>query len=101
MSKTYGITEDSVLNLSNYFHIIDGLPPDIMHDILEGSLQYEVKEFLKHLILHSNYLTLETLNVKIQRFPYQQSDKTNKPTQIKESVLSSSTHSLKQEGKDL
>jgi len=69
-----------------------------MHDILEGSLQYKVKELLKHLVLDNSYLTLDTLNAKIQRFPYQQSDKTNKPPQIKESVLSSSTHFLKQEG---
>ncbi len=26
-----------------YFHCVDGLPPDIMHDILEGALQYEAK----------------------------------------------------------
>ena len=41
---------DSILNSSKFFHIVDGLVPDVMHDILEGSLQYEVKELLKHFI---------------------------------------------------
>jgi len=78
MSTTYGIAEDSILNSPHFFHVVDGLPPDIMRDILEGSLQYEVKELLKHLILNNSYLTIDTLNVKIQRFPYQQSDKEHK-----------------------
>ena len=27
--------------------MVDGLVPDIMHDVLEGCAQYEVKELLK------------------------------------------------------
>ena len=71
-----------------------------MHSILDGSLHYEVKELLKYLIWDNDYRTLDTLNSKIERFPYQQSDKTNKPAPVKETTLSSSTHSLKQEGTD-
>ena len=41
---------DSILNSSKFFHIVDSLVPDVMHDILAGSLQYEVKELLKHFI---------------------------------------------------
>jgi len=49
------------LNTSKYFHIIDGLVPEAMHDILEGSLQYEVKELLKHCINTENYFTFDQL----------------------------------------
>ena len=35
---TYGVNSQSVLNRSRYFHVVDGLSPDIMHDVLEGSL---------------------------------------------------------------
>ena len=45
-----GIHHDSILNSSQFYHVTEGLPPDIMHDILEGALQYEVKELLKYLI---------------------------------------------------
>ena len=44
ITTTYGLHRNSILNTSKYFHIVDGLAPDIMHDILEGSLQYEIKE---------------------------------------------------------
>ena len=36
-STTYGMTENSVLNLCQYFHVTKGLVPNIMHDILEGT----------------------------------------------------------------
>ena len=46
IATTYGLHYNSILNLSRFYHVTDGLPPDVMHDILEGCLQYEVKELL-------------------------------------------------------
>jgi len=31
LATTYGLTCNSVLNSSRYFHVIDGVIPDIMH----------------------------------------------------------------------
>ena len=62
VTTTYGLTRDSILNSSKFFHIVDGLVPDVMHDILEGSLQYEVKELLKYFIHTEKYFTLDELN---------------------------------------
>ena len=61
---------------------MDGLVPDVMHGILEGSLQYEVKELLKYFIHTEKYLTLDELNKKITEFPYVLSTKpaTTAPT---------------------
>ena len=50
-SKMYGINRNSILNQLKNFHECNGA--DIMHDILEGSLQYEVK-----LLLHADKITL-------------------------------------------
>jgi len=30
-ATTYGLNFDSVLNSSRYFHVVDGVIPDIMH----------------------------------------------------------------------
>ena len=38
------------------------MPPDAMHDILEGVLNYIVKETLKVLIFEKNLFTLDELN---------------------------------------
>ena len=50
-SKLYGINRNSILNELTYFHVCNGaLLPDIMHDVLEGALQYEVKVMLQVLL---------------------------------------------------
>ena len=43
-STTYGVNFDSYLNSLMYFHVVGGLASDVMHDVLEGVAQYEVKE---------------------------------------------------------
>ena len=98
MTTTYGLQRNSILNSSKYFHIIDGLAPDVMHDILEGSLQYEVKELLKHFIRTEKYFTLDQLNKKIGEFPYVLSDNATRPAMIAPTVLASADHSVKQKG---
>lgn len=97
-ATTYGLHRDSILNTSRYFHVTEGLIPDIMHDLLEGCLAYEVKELLKHLI-NSSIVTLAELNSIMASFPYTGSDARNKPTPLSSTTMSSSDHSLKQTGK--
>ena len=90
---TYRLQNDSILN-SKFFHVVDGLVPDVMHDILEGSLQYEVKELLKHFIHTEKYFTLDQLNNKINEFPYVLTDKAARPAMIGSTVLASADHSV-------
>ena len=48
-----------VFNLYSYFHVCDGgLLPDIMHDLLEGALQYEVKVMLREMIKKDKLFSL-------------------------------------------
>ena len=37
------VSRQSALNNSKFFHVVDGLPSDIVHDILEGVLPLHVK----------------------------------------------------------
>ena len=50
------------------------LPGDVMHDILEGILQYEAKELLKHAIFHEKFLSLDELNDLILVIPMTRAD---------------------------
>ena len=61
LSKSSGLRENSCLNELKYFHVCCGLPPDIMHDILEGSLQYELKLLLQQLI-RNKHLSIDQVN---------------------------------------
>ena len=65
----YGINRDSALNSLTYAHVCDEiLPPDIMHDVLEGYLPYVFK-----LLIHScKDLGIDTtmLNKIIENFDF-------------------------------
>ena len=79
ISSQYGINVRSILNQSRHFHVIQGLPGDAMHDVLEGLLQYDVKELLKYAINEQQLFTLDDLNHSIQSFDYGFPDVSNKP----------------------
>ena len=68
LSVTYGINRNSILNTVPGFSVAEGLPQDIMHDLL-GVLNYQLKLFIKHCI-RSKYFTLHQLNEKIKSFDY-------------------------------
>ena len=82
-----------------YYHITTGLPPDIMHDVLEGVAVVELRWMLKALIQDLRKFTLTTLNNRIKQFPYGVLDASSKPLPLPEHTLSSATETLKQSGK--
>ena len=86
------------MNSSLYFHICDGLATAIMHDALEGSLQYEVNEVLKNLFFPDRILILEQLNKSIAAFPCALSDRAIKSSIIAPQVLAVKDHTLRQKG---
>ena len=57
-------------------HAVDGFPPDILHDLLEGVIPSELCLCIKEMIT-KKFFTLEMLNSAITKFPYTHSDKTN------------------------
>jgi len=95
-STTYGLSCDSVLNDSKYFHVVDGMVPDIMHDILEGCLQMVLKYTLKYFAVQMKYFTVDTLNTRIHSFHFGSADSANRPSPIPLDVLTSSGISVKQ-----
>lgn len=99
MSKEYGINRRSALNDLKYFHVCNGaLIPDIMHNVLEGVLQYEVKLLLRHMINNENYFSLDVFNSKLQNLELSSTENKNKPTSISLKTMKSEGNSLKQNG---
>ena len=77
-STTYGINFNSPLNNLAYYHVANyGLPPDPMHDLLEGYTNKITKLLLNIMINEQECFNLETLNTSIKSFPYGISTKPN------------------------
>lgn len=90
---------DSILNDLEYFNVCNGsLIPDIMHDVLEGALQYEIKLMLQFMISHEGYFTLEVFNSSLVNLELGSMESNNRPTVISTKTLNSEGNSLKQNG---
>ncbi|KAK0148422.1 hypothetical protein N1851_011247 [Merluccius polli] len=87
----YGVKRSCVLSDHlKYFHPLTGFPPDVLHDLFEGVVPVELAHCLKSMIA-KKYFTLEELNRAILFFPYQHSDKVDRPHPIPQTFVSRGT----------
>jgi hypothetical protein len=98
MSTAYGVKRASALNQSTFFHVVDGLDLDIMHDQLEGVLPLEVKMLLQRYVQEEKILTLDTVNERIINFEYGVVDRKNRPSPLKQQVLNTNSATISQTG---
>ena len=73
-SVKFGINRMSILEEVPGFSVATGLPHDIMHDLFEGVVHYELKLFLDY-CLSQRFFTIEALNIRIQGFDFGHEDK--------------------------
>ncbi|XP_033101221.1 uncharacterized protein LOC117104479 [Anneissia japonica] len=80
-----GIKKSSLLNDCVYFHVLSNFSLDLMHDILEGVVQYEIKLVLRYFSceIHPSLFTLENLNRRVASHSFGFTDRKNKPSYIK------------------
>lgn len=90
-SITYGINRLSILEDVPGFTVVHGLQHDIMHDLFEGVVPYELKFLLKHCV-QAKYFTINELNERIRRYDFI----CNKPTEIDEGVTNSLDRKIRQ-----
>ncbi len=101
-SKRYGINVQSTLMSLEYFDLCSGaLVPDVMHDVLEGVLQYEMKLLLCHCIFNKKYFTASFLTHLMEVFELGYMEISNRPTPITKTLLKKKTNSLNQNGKNI
>ena len=93
LSSVYGIKGNSYLNCLQYYRVINGVPPDIAHDIFEGFATDFLQNLLSYFI-QLKVLTPEIVNVAISSFNYSPIDQHNKPQVLK--IISNTTFKIKQ-----
>uniref|UniRef100_A0ABD2WN81 C2H2-type domain-containing protein n=1 Tax=Trichogramma kaykai TaxID=54128 RepID=A0ABD2WN81_9HYME len=78
-----GVKRECVLNESKYFHSTQNFIFDIMHDVLEGQAQLDLRLIISKLIVNKTYdLNIECLNYRISNFNYGPLDSKDKPSPI-------------------
>ena len=74
-----------------YYHIIDGLPSDIAHDLFEGVVP-EFTLLVVQALVGEGVITFQYINDKIETFDYSVVDMGNKPPLI---LLTGGTQRMK------
>lgn len=80
--STFGVKKSCLLNTLHFYHSADNYAVDIMHDLLEGVVQYELK-LVFHYLIGQKHLTLETLSQRIQSFNFGFAERKNRPSGLK------------------
>ena len=73
-STEYGINRTSILEEVPGFSVVYGLPHDVMHDLFEGVVKYELLLFLPY-CLSKGYFTIADLNSRLQGYDFGPEDK--------------------------
>jgi hypothetical protein len=79
LRTVYGLSGKSPLNELNHYHVVTGLPPDVMHDLFESGL---VTEVLQTVVLHyiqAGTIALPELCSAVAQFTYKAHDKVSRP----------------------
>lgn len=81
LSHYYGVKRSSLLNTLEYFNTADNFSVDIMHDILEGVAQFEIKLLLEY--IQENHASAREIARRIDTFNYGYIDRRNRPPAVK------------------
>lgn len=74
VAKKLGIKESCLWNKLANFHVYDNLCCDVMHDMFEGVLRYDMALVIFKLT-QAKYFTVERLNARIKYFTYSNAEK--------------------------
>lgn len=82
LASKFGVKKACLFNTLHFFHTSDNYAVDIMHDLLEGVVQYELKLVFQYLV-KQKYLSLEALSQRIQSYNYGYIERKNRPSGLK------------------
>lgn len=81
LKKTKGIKRGSEFNKLEYFHAIDNVSVDLMHDFNEGVVAYALHDFFGFMV-EKRILTLSEIQSRVRDFCYSNMHKYNTPSLI-------------------
>jgi hypothetical protein len=75
------VKSDCCFNQLSFYHCVDGIAPDIMHDLFEGIIPYEFTALVRSL-KKKKILNLDEINRCILSFKFGKIDKQSKPSKF-------------------
>ena len=88
LAVLYGTKDSSPLNALSYFHVADGLPTDLCHELFEG-FAVDVISNVIIAFIKDGFIDVDDFNDIILNFVYSGNNKNNKPQTVKKKPLNS------------
>ncbi len=76
----------SVLDEIPHVSVAENIPHDVMHDLLEGVVPYEMRLLLTFLV-NAKHITIPTLNDRLKRFDFGYTESSDRPSPIDENIV--------------
>ena len=86
-TRDCGIKSSCLLNTLQYFHVVENSTVDILHDVLEGVAEFELKLIFHSFVYVKKYFSLALLNSRLSSFDYGYLHRNSKPAAISETEL--------------
>jgi len=91
LSSVFGVKSNCVLHdYLSAFHVTNGLPPDVAHDLLEGIVPMEIALCLG-VFIAKDYFSLSWFNCLLKSYPFKFKDAVNKPQRIPDKFAGNGT----------
>jgi hypothetical protein len=84
--KTNGVNNTCVFDSTAFFSVTESLPPDVMHDVLEGLCPISIMVVLRGLI-NSKRMTVKVFNEKLDLFVFCKRDIATKPPHLPDDII--------------
>jgi hypothetical protein len=88
LKVVYGVYDECPLSCLSYFDPVQCLPPDVMHDVLEGVAIFSVDFIIKTLV-RRRALNMKTVTKCMQTFAYGRADVNDRPEALSENFVKS------------
>ena len=77
-NETWGVKTVCPFNVLQAFHCVNGLPPDILHDLMEGVIPEDLLIIIRALA-QKGWLSIESYNKTLHRFKWSSYEASDKP----------------------
>lgn len=91
---SHGVISECIFNSLKTLHIAVNQSLDLMHDLFEGVAKDVVEKCLTTLVCVDQRINLETINHRIDTFPYSDFEKNNKPRPLTMETTSASDEQM-------
>ena len=81
LAKNFGLKHKCVFNQLKAFHCVTSMPPDSLHDLMEGVLPQDLLGIIR-ILINKGWFSLDDYNKALRNIKYSRQESSNKPQQV-------------------